>query len=70
MLSLRLTRLYYGLMNTIIDCQVSYDANNVPLNLQGVPTELVNPLEELQTPVGNNVIAVTLDLEVRQKCFN
>lgn len=55
-------RLNYGLVNTLIESQVSYDTNNVPLDLQGVSTELINPLEELQTPVGNYVVTVALDL--------
>ena len=62
-MSCRLTRLGYGLVNTLIECQISDDANNVPLNLQGVSSELINPLEELQTSVGNYVVTVALDLQ-------
>lgn len=65
----RLTRLGYGLMNTLIERQVSYYTNNVPLNLQGVFTELINPLEELQTPICNNVVTVALDLQARNVLY-
>lgn len=57
------TRLGYGLVNTLIERQVSYDTNNVPLNLQRVSAELINPLEELQPTVGNYVVTVALDLQ-------
>lgn len=62
-MSCRLTRLGYGLVNTLIKCQISYYTNNVPLNLQGVSAKLVNLLEELQTPIGNYVVTVALDLQ-------
>lgn len=62
-MSCRLTRLGYGLVNTLIERQISYDTNNVPLNLQGVSTKLINPLEQLQTPVGNYMVTVALDLQ-------
>lgn len=61
----RLTRLSYGLVDTLIESQVSYNTNNVPLDLQGVSTKLINPLEELQTPIGNYVVTVALDLQTR-----
>ncbi len=61
-MSCRFTRLGYGLVNTFIQCQISYDSNNVPLNLQGVSAKLINPLEELQAPVGDYVVTVALDL--------
>lgn len=62
-MSCRLTRLGYGLVNALIKCQISYDTNNVPLNLQGVSAKLINPLEELQAPIGNYVVTVALDLQ-------
>lgn len=62
-MSCRLTRLGYGLVNTLIKCQISYNTNNVPLNLQGVSAKLVNLLEELQTPIVNYVVTVALDLQ-------
>lgn len=64
-MSCRFTRLGYGLVNTLIECQISYDTNNVPLNLQGVSTKLINPLEKLQTPIGNYVVTVALDLQTK-----
>lgn len=62
-MSCRLTRLGYGLVNALIKCQISYDTNDVPLNLQGVSAKLINPLEELQAPFGNYVVTVALDLQ-------
>lgn len=62
-MSVRLTRLGNGLVSTFIERQISYDSNNVPLDLQGVFTKLINPLEELQTPVGNYVFTVALYLQ-------
>lgn len=59
-----LTGLYDGLVNAVVERQVPHDAHDVPLDLQGVPAELVDPLQELQTPVGHDVGAVTLDLEI------
>lgn len=66
-MSCTLTRLGYGLMNALIECQISYDTNNVPLNLQGISAKLINSLEELQAPVGNYSVTVALDL---QMCFS
>ena len=61
-MSCRLTRLGYGLVNALIKCQISYDTDNIPLNLQGVLAKLINPLEKLQTPIGNDMVTVALDL--------
>lgn len=65
----RPTGLGYSLVDALIERQVSNDSNNVPLDLQGVSAELIDPLEELQAPVGNDVVAVALDLQTR-KCFS
>lgn len=73
-MSSRLTRLGYGLVNALMECQISYDTNDVPLNLQRVLAKLINPLEKLQAPVCNYVVAVALDLQTRcvsvsSECF-
>lgn len=64
-MSYRLTRLGYGLVDALIKCQISYDAHNVPLNLQGVSAKLINPLEERQASTGNYMVTVALDLHTR-----
>lgn len=51
-------------MDALVECQVPDDADDVPLDLQGVPAQLINPLEELQATVGNDVVAVALDLRM------
>lgn len=50
-------------MGTVVKRQVANDAYNVSLELLGVFAKLVDPLEELQTPVGHNVVTVTLYLD-------
>lgn len=52
-------------MHAVVESQVADDAYNVSLDLRGVSAELVDPLKELQAPVGHDVVAVTLDLENR-----
>lgn len=64
-----LTGLYDGLVNAVVERQVPDDAHNVPLDLQGVPAQLVDPLQELQTPVGHDVVAVALDLHTVKRCI-
>lgn len=64
-MSYRLTRLGYGLVDTLIKGQIPYDAHNVPLNLQGVFAKLINPLEERQASIGNYIVTVALDLHTR-----
>lgn len=62
--SRRPTGLGYGLVDAFIECQVPDDADDVPLDLQGIPAQLINPLEELQATVGNYMVAVALDLRM------
>lgn len=64
-MTFRLTRLCYGLVNVLIKCQISYDTNDVPLNFQGVSAKLINPLKKLQASIGNYVVTVALDLQTR-----
>lgn len=58
------TGLGYGLVDAFVECQVPDDADDVPLDLQGIPAQLINPLEELQATVGNYMVAVALDLRM------
>lgn len=51
-------------MDAFVECQVPDDADDVPLDLQGIPAQLINPLEELQATVGNDMVAVALDLRM------
>lgn len=56
------TGLGYSLVDTFVKCQVPNDADDVPLYLQGIAAQLINPLEELQASVGNYMVTVALDL--------
>lgn len=54
-------------MDAFIQRQVPDDADNVPLNLQGIPAQLINPLEELQASAGNDMVTVALDLRMTSR---
>lgn len=56
------TGLGYSLVDAIVKRQVPNDSDDVPLNLQGIPAQLINPLEELQASIGDDMVTVTLDL--------